>query len=195
MTTGFLGTPYILHVLSDNGYTDVAYDLLLQEENPSWLFSVNQGATTMWEHWDSIKEDGTFWSTDMNSFNHYAYGAVGEWFFETICGIQPSLAADASKAAFKVFTLAPIPGGGLTYAKAAYESIHGEIRSGWEIDGDILSWSFSVPANTTANITLPQGWTLIDGCSAAKEKLANLFSSNTCSMATAGEYTLKFKKQ
>lgn len=195
LSTGFVGTPLLLPVLTKIGRIDVAYALLNQTSYPSWLYPVTQGATTMWERWDSWSHEKGFGDVGMNSFNHYAYGAVGEWFFETICGIQPSLAADASKAAFKEFTLAPIPGGELTYAKAAYESIHGEIRSGWEIDGDILSWSFSVPANTTANITLPQGWTLIDGCSAAKEKLANLFSSNTCSMATVGEYTLKFKKQ
>ena len=89
MTTGFVGTPYLLHTLSENGYTDVAYTLLLQEQNPSWLYSVCHGATTMWEHWNSLKEDGSFWSTDMNSFNHYAYGAVFDWIFGVACGIKP----------------------------------------------------------------------------------------------------------
>ena len=87
MTTGFVGTPYILHVLSDNGYTDLAYELLFQEQNPSWLYSVCHGATTMWEHWNSLKEDGSFWSTDMNSFNHYAYGAVVDWMYGVCAGI------------------------------------------------------------------------------------------------------------
>ena len=75
MNTGFVGTPHLLHALSESGYTDIAYNLLFQENFPSWLYSVNRGATTMWEHWDSIKEDGTFWDKKMNSFNHYAYGA------------------------------------------------------------------------------------------------------------------------
>ena len=76
MNTGFVGTPHLLHALSESGYTDIAYNLLFQENFPSWLYSVNRGATTMWEHWDSIKEDATFWDKKMNSFNHYAYGAV-----------------------------------------------------------------------------------------------------------------------
>ena len=95
MTTGFLGTPYILHVLSDNSYTDMAYELLFQEKNPSWLYSVCHGATTMWEHWYSQKEDGTFWSTSMNSFNHYAYGAVFDWIFGVCCGIKTVESAPA----------------------------------------------------------------------------------------------------
>ena len=88
MTTGFVGTPYLLHALSENGYSDIAYTLLMQEQNPSWLYSVCHGATTMWEHWNSIKEDGSFWSTNMNSFNHYAYGAVQEWMYRHIAGIE-----------------------------------------------------------------------------------------------------------
>ena len=88
MTTGFLGTPYILHALSDNGYSDIAYNLLLQERKPSWLYSVLQGATTIWEHWDGVDEDGNIWSESMNSFNHYAYGAVFDWIFANTLGIK-----------------------------------------------------------------------------------------------------------
>ena len=87
MATGFVGTPHILHALSENGRVDMAYKLLLNEEPPSWLYSVNKGATTMWEHWNGIKEDGSFWSADMNSFNHYAYGAVGDWLYGVVAGI------------------------------------------------------------------------------------------------------------
>ena len=87
--TGFVGTPYILHVLSAYGHNDIAYSLFLREEYPSWLFSVNQGATTIWEHWDGIMENGDFWSTDMNSFNHYAYGSVADWVYEKAAGITP----------------------------------------------------------------------------------------------------------
>ena len=88
LKTGFVGTPYLLHMLSENGYADVAYSLLLQEEFPSWLYSVNRGATTIWEHWDGIKPDGTFWRESMNSFNHYAYGAVCDWLYGAAAGIK-----------------------------------------------------------------------------------------------------------
>lgn len=89
LETGFVGTPYLLHVLSDHGETKLAYDLLLREEYPSWLYPVTKGATTIWEHWDGIHEDGSFWSDDMNSFNHYAYGAVADWVYQTAAGIAP----------------------------------------------------------------------------------------------------------
>ena len=102
MTTGFVGTPYILHALSENGRTDVAYELLLQEKNPSWLYSVCHGATTMWEHWNSQKEDGSFWSTKMNSFNHYAYGAVYDWIFGVSSGIKTVEDAPAYKKIAKI---------------------------------------------------------------------------------------------
>ena len=82
LQTGFVGTPYLLHVLSSYGHTDLAYTLLLRTEYPSWLYPVTKGATTVWEHWDGIMENGDFWSTDMNSFNHYAYGAVADWVYE-----------------------------------------------------------------------------------------------------------------
>lgn len=88
LTTGFVGTPYLNLVLSRFGYTDLAYRLLLQQEYPSWLFSVVQGATTIWEHWDGIKQDGTFWSDNMNSYNHYAYGAIGDWLYRVVGGIE-----------------------------------------------------------------------------------------------------------
>ena len=88
MRTGFVGTPYILHVLSNYGYTDLAYTLLCRKEYPSWLYAVGKGATTIWEHWDGIMENGEFWSTDMNSFNHYAYGSVADWIYEQAAGIR-----------------------------------------------------------------------------------------------------------
>ena len=81
LQTGFVGTPYLLYALSENGYAETAYSLLLQEEYPSWLYEVNHGATTIWEHWDGIRDDGTFWSSDMNSYNHYAYGSVVGWLY------------------------------------------------------------------------------------------------------------------
>ena len=161
MTTGFVGTPYILHVLSDHGYTDVAYTLLFQEENPSWLYSVTHGATTMWEHWNSLKEDGSFWSTAMNSFNHYAYGAVYDWIFGVSSGIMPTENAPA----YKEITIAPHPSKELGFADASIDSRNGMIRSYWYYKGDTVYYEFEIPAGVTAYVTLPSGKkeTLTDG--------------------------------
>ena len=155
MTTGFVGTPYLLHVLSAHGYTDVAYSLLMQERNPSWLYSVTHGATTMWEHWNSLKEDGSFWSTDMNSFNHYAYGAVFDWIFGVSSGIQP-VAADP---AYKTVNIAPHPDKCLGWADASIDSRNGLIRSYWYYKGDTVYYEFDIPAGVTANVQLPSGKT------------------------------------
>lgn len=141
LTTGFVGTPYILDVLSQNGHTDLAYTLLLREEFPSWLFSVNMGATTIWEHWDGIKEDGTMWSKDMNSFNHYAYGAVASWMYETMAGIK----IDEKKVGFENIVLCPQTDDRLTWVEASVETVYGTIYSRWEkLDGKI-EYTFNVP--------------------------------------------------
>ena len=153
MTTGFVGTPYLLHALSDNGYTDVAYTLLFQEKNPSWLYSVCHGATTMWEHWNSLKEDGSFWSTDMNSFNHYAYGAVFDWIFGVSSGITPV----AEDPAYKTVNIAPHPHKCLGWADASIDSRNGLIRSYWYYKGDTVYYEFDIPAGVTANVVLPSG--------------------------------------
>ena len=151
MTTGFVGTPYLLHTLSENGYTDVAYTLLLQEQNPSWLYSVCHGATTMWEHWNSLKEDGSFWSTDMNSFNHYAYGAVFDWIFGVACGIKPC--ADAP--GYEKILIAPHPDRSLGFADASIDTKHGTVRVHWYYKEDRVAYEIEIPAGTTAVLTLP----------------------------------------
>lgn len=155
MTTGFVGTPYILHALSENGETDLAYTLLFQEENPSWLYSVNHGATTMWEHWNSLKEDGSFWSTAMNSFNHYAYGAVYDWIFGVAVGIKPC--EDA--VAYKNITIEPHPNKNLGFADASIETRNGKVRAHWYYKGDRVYYEFEIPEGVTAKITLPSGAT------------------------------------
>ncbi|MBQ9132201.1 MAG: family 78 glycoside hydrolase catalytic domain [Clostridia bacterium] len=155
MTTGFVGTPYILHALSQNGYTDLAYRLLMQEENPSWIFSVNHGATTMWEHWNSQKEDGSFWSTDMNSFNHYAYGAVFDWMFGVAMGITPIAPA------YGEISLEPHPNKCLGFAETVYQSRNGVIRSHWYYKGDTVYYEFDIPEGVTAKLRLPGGYTEI----------------------------------
>ncbi|MCQ2396788.1 MAG: family 78 glycoside hydrolase catalytic domain, partial [Lentisphaeria bacterium] len=158
LSTGFIGTPFLLPILSRFGHTDLAYDLLLQTSYPGWLYPVTQGATTMWERWNSYTHKDGFGDVEMNSFNHYAYGAVAEWFFETIAGIKP-IEDDPDAVAFKRFRLAPEPGKRLNSAMAAFCSPYGVISSQWERiteDGKTsLVWNFSVPDNTTAEITLP----------------------------------------
>ncbi len=154
LSTGFLGTPLLLKVLTQIGEVDLAYDLLRQTTYPGWLYPVTQGATTMWERWNSWNEETGFGDVGMNSFNHYAYGAVGEWFYETICGIQP-MAETAEQAGFRHFRLAPKFGKLLEYASAAYHSQYGLIASGWRRGEDSILWMFQVPCGTTAEVELP----------------------------------------
>ena len=155
MSTGFVGTPYILHTLSENGHTDLAYDLLFQEQNPSWLFSVCHGATTMWEHWNSQREDGSFWSTTMNSFNHYAYGAVYDWIFGVSCGVT----ASEDGVAYKKIDIAPHPDRRLGFVNASLETRSGLLRSNWYYKGDTVYYEFEIPEGSIANLTLPSGFT------------------------------------
>ncbi|MBE6537099.1 MAG: alfa-L-rhamnosidase [Ruminococcaceae bacterium] len=155
MTTGFVGTPYILHALSENGRADVAYSLLFAEHTPSWLYSVCHGATTMWEHWNSLKEDGSFWSTAMNSFNHYAYGAVYDWIFGVAVGIKPC----EDEVAYKNVTIEPHPDKRLGFADASIESRNGKIRVHWYYKGDDVFYEVDIPAGVTAKLTLPSGET------------------------------------
>jgi alpha-L-rhamnosidase len=151
LSTGFLGTPYLCHVLSDNGYTDVAYDLLLQESYPSWLYPVKMGATTIWERWDGEKTDSTFQDPGMNSFNHYAYGAIGDWMYRVSAGIE------IKDPGYKHTIIQPHPSKKLQYSKASFESPYGTIASGWERkDGKVII-KVRIPANTSATIVLPTG--------------------------------------
>ena len=136
--------------LTENGYTEKAYTLLLREDYPSWLFSVNMGATTIWEHWDGLREDGSVWSTDMNSFNHYAYGSVAAWMYRYAAGIK----IDEANPAYKHFFVEPKPDRRLGYAKARYESAYGTIRSEWKYEGDTVKYCVEIPRGTTATVTV-----------------------------------------
>jgi alpha-L-rhamnosidase len=151
LTTGFLGTPYLCQVLSRFGYTDLAYELLNQESFPSWLYPVKKGATTIWERWDGIKPDGSFQDVSMNSFNHYSYGAIGEWMYRVVAGIE----ADPNAGGYKHFFVQPKPGGGLTHAKATLQSPYGEIASAWQLSEGDLRLQVTVPPNTRATVRLP----------------------------------------
>jgi len=149
LSTGFLGTPYLCHVLTANGRTDVAYDLLLQQTFPSWLYPVKMGATTIWERWDGQKTDSTFQDVGMNSFNHYAYGAIGDWMYRVVAGIE------IGEPGYKHILIQPQPDKKLTYAKASFESSYGQIASGWEMKDGKMLLKVKIPANTRATIMLP----------------------------------------
>lgn len=152
LTVGFLGISHLAPSLTKAGLDDLAFALLEQEENPSWLYSVKNGATTIWERWNSyIAETGEFGDVSMNSFNHYAYGAVGEWIFGRVLGIKPK------QAGYKTFTLFLAAGGSLTYARGYHNSPYGLIKSSWRIDGSSFIYECTVPANTTAELYLPDG--------------------------------------
>ena len=184
MVTGFVGTPYICHALSQNGHVKDAYDLLLKEDFPSWLYQVKMGATTVWEHLDGMKPDGTMWSARMNSFNHYAYGAVLEWVVRVAAGFE----IDEQKPGYKHAIIYPRIGGGLSYLKGEYDSVYGTLESFWETEGNTVVLHVSVPANTTATICL-------DG---AKEVAENdgldFVQADGCMKAEAGsgDYTFTF---
>lgn len=155
LTTGFVGTPYLLHVLSDGGMSGLAYDLLFQEQSPSWLFSVNHGATTMWEHWDGIRDDGSFWSKDMNSYNHYAYGSVCDWIFSNAAGIK--ILDDG--AGYSHISIKPLPDRRLGFVNASIETRAGLVSSNWNINGNTAYFDITIPSGTIAEITLPGGYT------------------------------------
>ncbi|KYP15441.1 glycoside hydrolase family 78 protein [Flavihumibacter sp. CACIAM 22H1] len=148
LTTGFIGAPYLCKVLSKFGQEELAYALLLQETYPSWLYPVKMGATTIWERWDGQKPDSSFQNAGMNSFNHYAYGAIGEWMYQHIAGIQ----ADPAHPGFKSVIIRPSPGGGLTYAKASLLTAYGRLESGWKKEGDGMVLELTIPANTSATV-------------------------------------------
>ncbi len=145
LKTGFVGTPYLMYALSENGYADVAYDLLLQEEYPSWLYEVNHGATTVWEHWDGIKEDGTFWSTEMNSFNHYAYGSVCGWIYSHAGGIRP----DENAPGFERVIIAPVITGKIDGIEVKYRSVKGDIVSKWQNTPNGVRYEITAPVPIT----------------------------------------------
>lgn len=151
LTTGFLGTPYLCHVLSRFGYTDIAYKLLLQETYPSWLYPVKMGATTIWERWDGQKPDSTFQTPGMNSFNHYAYGAIGDWMYRVVAGID----TDESSPGYRRIKIMPHIGGNLTEVNASYQSNYGTIRSHWKTIENKIQLDVEIPANTSALIYVP----------------------------------------
>jgi alpha-L-rhamnosidase len=151
LTTGFLGTPYLCHVLSRFGYDSVAFRLLLQDTYPSWLYPVKMGATTIWERWDGQKPDSSFQTPGMNSFNHYAYGAIGDWMYRNITGIDNY--GDA--AGYKIISIKPHIGGNLNYANADLETGYGKISVHWKLAEGKFMMDTEIPANTKAVVYIP----------------------------------------
>lgn len=152
--TGFAGTPYIAFALADNGYVEDAYQLLQNTECPGWLYTVRAGGTTIWERWNALDENGHFYKgggADMVSFNHYAYGAVGDFFYRRVLGIEPI------EAGYKTFRIQPILGGSLTYAKGSLETKYGRIESRWKREGQTVNLAVLIPANTRCTVILPNG--------------------------------------
>ena len=153
MSTGFVGTPHILHALSENGRSDVAYDLFLCEKNPSWLYSVNQGATTIWEHWDSIKDDGSFWYDVKNSFNHYAYGSVFDWVYSWVLGI--SVQEDGE--GYSKVNISPVADKRLGFADGSILTVGGKVRVRWEYLENTLKYTIELPQGVQATVMLSDG--------------------------------------
>ena len=151
LQTGFLGTSILLPTLTEYGLSDVAYDLLFQRKNPSWLYSVDNGATTIWERWNSYTLESGMGPAGMNSFNHYAYGCVCQWIWETAAGI----AADPAKPGFKHVVMKPVPDKRLGSMDASYASAAGLVKSSWKYVGDQWTWEFTIPEGATATVTLP----------------------------------------
>ena len=151
LSTGFLGASFIMDALTENGLSDAAYGLLFQHNFPSWLYSVDQGATTVWERWNSYTKKDGFGPVGMNSFNHYAYGAVLAWIYRTAAGI----AADPAKPGFRNIIMKPVPDRRLGFVKAEYKSAAGLIKSAWRYEGDKWIWDFTIPEGATASVTLP----------------------------------------
>jgi alpha-L-rhamnosidase len=152
LSTGFVGTPYLNGVLSEMGHLDTAYELLKQTTWPSWLYSVTQGATTIWERWDGWTPEKGFQSAEMNSFNHYAYGSCGEWMYGRIGAID----FDELQPGYKHIVINPVVARGLTSGRASLEALYGTVRTDWRLSEDgRFSIDVTIPANTTATVFLP----------------------------------------
>jgi alpha-L-rhamnosidase len=151
MSTGFLGTSILLDTLSDNGLEELAYTILLGHGFPGWLYSVDQGATTIWERWNSYTHEKGFGPVGMNSFNHYAYGSVVGWLYHTAAGI----ASDSANPGFKNIIMRPKFDRRLGFVKAKYRSRVGVIKSEWKYVNDKWVWSFTIPEGATADVMLP----------------------------------------
>lgn len=192
LSTGFVGTPYLCRVLSENGMNEVAYHLLMEKGYPGWLYEVLMGATTIWERWNSVMPDGKISGTEMNSLNHYSYGSIEEWMYRNMLGIRPMEEAPG----FRKFRIAPRPNYQLGWAKGSLRSASGLIRSEWKIEDGKLRFLFAVPFNTEAYITLPDAASAdIERAAAGQTGLHDLAQSgaDVTLRAEAGTYEFAYE--
>ena len=184
--TGFFGTGLLNQALSNMGADEDAYKLMLQTGFPSWLYPVTQGATTIWEHWDGMKDDGSMWSADMNSFNHYAYGAIGEWMYRAMAGIE----ADPEHPGFKHAILYPRIGGNLKYTVGKYHSIYGDVGVKWEVQGKQITLTVQIPVNTTTEIRLDKAKAVLESDGLTFTREADYMAAE----AGSGTYHIAFEQ-
>ncbi|MFF3395073.1 alpha-L-rhamnosidase [Streptomyces sp. NPDC002669] len=182
LSTGFLGTPRLLPVLTATGHDEVAHRLLHRRTFPSWGHQIDRGATTMWERWDSVRADGRFQDAGMNSFNHYAYGSVGEWMYAHIAGIAPGAPG------YRRIIVRPRPGGGVGEAKARFDSPYGPVTTHWTTANGGFRLTVSLPVNTTAEIWIPAR----DASEVAHEEVEFLRMEDGCAVFAAGSGRYEF---
>jgi alpha-L-rhamnosidase len=193
LRTGFIGTPWLLPALTNIGRDDLAYVLLLKEDYPSWGYEIRNGATTLWERWNSIQPDGSFGPVDMNSFNHYAYGAVGDWMHQNIGGIQPA------EAGYHTAIIRPRIGGMLTSATGVLQTVYGRLSNAWQVSGDALTMNVTVPVNTTARVYVPsaessqvtEGGQPLNAATGVKNVTYDAAASMTVVTVGSGTYAFK----
>ena len=148
LVTGFVGTPYLMHALSENGLHDLAVKLFFNDDYPSWLYEVKLGATTIWERWNGILPNGELFNPKMNSYNHYAYGSVGDWMYRKLAGI------DCLEAGYKKIKIKPLLAKGITSINATYNCVYGKIAVGYSVQNNRVKYRIEIPVNTTAEIEL-----------------------------------------
>lgn len=194
ITTGFLGTPYICHVLSEWGYTDLAYMLLLRQQYPGWLYPVTMGATTIWERWNSMMPDRTIPNNGMNSFNHYSYGAIGDWLYREAVGLHET------SPGFKTMAVKPHTGGGFTQMRAEQLTPYGRAAAEWRDEEGLFMLEVTIPVNTTAEIYVPSASAdevMLDGAAVAASADASIegyADGYTCVKAGSGTYRFEVKR-
>lgn len=174
LTTGFVGNAFLCAALAENGLADAAYTLLLNEDYPSWLYEVNMGATTVWERWNSVLEDGSISDTGMNSLNHYSYGAIVEWMYRYMCGVN----ACGDAAGFKRFLVKPYIDERFTWVSMEYDSVRGKILSGWKKTDEGYLFTVEVPFDAEADFvfTMDCKQVFVNGAehAAGREKAVHL---------------------
>lgn len=192
LDTGFVGTPYLCRVLSDNGMNDIAYHLLEEKGYPGWLYQITIGATTVWERWNSVLPNGKISGTGMNSLNHYSYGSIVEWMFRDMAGIQPC----EDGPGFRHFVIAPQPNYRIGWQRTQLNSASGLIRSEWKMEEGRMHMRFTVPFNTTAEVILPDAdaeQIAITATNPDGIKKTEQSGSNVCMQLTAGDYVMIYE--